>query len=156
MAGLLDVHGFIDPVIARRSDGLLIGGHQRLRANALRESPDQLVPCVFLEEMSDVQAKALNIALNNHEAQGEYDEHKLAGLLAEIQAEQLPAARFTGFDDERIEQLLGESAGEFPDPPEVDIPESFEVAIQCDSESHQKQLYDRLTREGLKCRLLML
>ncbi len=39
LAKLLDSHGFVDPVIARKEDNLLIGGHQRLKANELREKP---------------------------------------------------------------------------------------------------------------------
>ena len=73
LAKLLDSHGIVDPIIARRSDNLVIGGHQRLKANAMREKPDVEVPVVFLDGISDEQAKALNIALNNPKAQGEYD-----------------------------------------------------------------------------------
>jgi len=40
LAKLLDAHGCVDPLIARREDGLLIGGHQRLKANELRKTPD--------------------------------------------------------------------------------------------------------------------
>jgi hypothetical protein len=32
----------------------------------------------------------------------------------------------------------------------------FEVIVKCDDESAQKQMYERLTAEGLPCRLLTL
>ena len=36
------------------------------------------------------------------------------------------------------------------------IPERFEVIVKCDNESAQKKMYERLTAEGLTCRLLTL
>jgi len=108
LARLMDEHGFVDPVIARREDRLLIGGHQRLCANALRPKPDPLVPCIFLDGVSDHQAKALNIALNNPAAQGRYNDG-LADLLTELQAD-LPAdedlSALTGLPQAEIDRLL--------------------------------------------------
>jgi len=106
LAALLDEHGFVDPVIARKQDRLVIGGHQRLRANGLRERPDELVPVMFLEGIDDNQAKALNIALNNPAAQGEYDWPGLGHLLAGLDGStvELPAA--TGFDVREMDTIL--------------------------------------------------
>ncbi len=78
---LLDAYGFVQPVIARRKDRLLIDGHERLKANALRGRPDRLVPCVFLSALDDNQAAALHVALNNPAAQARFDSDKLARLL---------------------------------------------------------------------------
>lgn len=106
LASLMDIHGFVDPVIARRQDSLLIGGHQRLRANALRKNPDEFVPCVFLSDLDDSRAKALNIALNNPAAQGTFDENGLAELLRELDDNpDLP--EMTGFSPHEIEELTG-------------------------------------------------
>jgi len=41
-------------------------------------------------------------------------------------------------------------------PNEVSIPEAFQVVIECEDESQQRDVYERLTGEGLKCRLLTL
>ena len=70
LAQLMNSHGFVDPIIARKEDNVIIGGHQRLKANQLREQPDEKVPVIFLEGLSDAQTKALNISLNNPKAQG--------------------------------------------------------------------------------------
>lgn len=102
LATLLDVHGFVDPVIARREDKLIIGGHQRIKANALREYPAPVVPVVFLEDISDTRAKALNIALNNQEASGEFDMPKLADMLQQIDTGEFDVPSFTAFSDEDI------------------------------------------------------
>jgi hypothetical protein len=36
------------------------------------------------------------------------------------------------------------------------VPELFQIVIQCASEAQQRDLWDRLRREGLKLRLLVL
>ncbi len=102
LAKLLDSHGFVDPVIARREDNLLIGGHQRLKANEMRQKPDLTVPCVFLEGLSDAQAKALNISLNNTRAMGEFDLPKLTELLLEIDTGEIDVPALTAFSEEDI------------------------------------------------------
>lgn len=106
LADLLDAHGFIDPVIARREDKLLIGGHQRLKANVLRKKPDTEIPCVFLEGVSDAKAKALNIALNNNEAQGVFNPAQLANILVEITDCGFDVPEFTAFDEGEITAIL--------------------------------------------------
>ena len=103
---LLEAHGFVEPVVARREDALVIAGHQRLRANAMREVPDERVPVVFLEGLGDAQAKALNIAMNNPAAQGRYDTAMVGRLLEEIEQAGLDAAGLTGFDDEAARDLM--------------------------------------------------
>jgi len=107
LARLMDAHGFVDPVIARRSDSLILGGHQRLKANALRRTPDELVPVVFLDRISDDRAKALNVALNNPQAQGHYDLEALAALLAELDLAGLKVEELTGFEPEHVADLIG-------------------------------------------------
>lgn len=105
LARLLDEHGFVDPVLARRCDRLVIGGHQRLRANALRERPDERVPCIFLDDLTDAQAKALTIALNNPAAQGEFDADRLELLVADLAAAELDVSAVTGLDADELADL---------------------------------------------------
>jgi len=106
LARLLDEHGFVDPIIARREDRLVIAGHQRLRANALRKSPDSLVPVVFLDGIDDGRARALNVALNNPNAQGIFDETKLRQVLAGLADSDLDLPAVTAFDDDELQALL--------------------------------------------------
>ena len=106
LATLIDSHGWVDPIIARREDSLVIGGHQRLKANLIRETPDEKVPVVFLDGVSDEKAKALNIALNNNEAQGDYDYPMLADLLQEIDTGELDIPALTGFSEDDIGKLV--------------------------------------------------
>ncbi len=72
--------GVVDPVIVRRENGEVVGGHQRLEA-AKREGLAE-VPVVYLDGLSDQQAKLLNVALNK--ISGEWDMPKLGALLLEL------------------------------------------------------------------------
>ena len=91
--------GFIDPVIARRDDKLVIGGHQRLLA--ARKLGLKTVPVVFIE-VSEQKAKLLNVALNK--ISGEWDQELLAHLLADLG----DGADLTlsGFADDEVKKLL--------------------------------------------------
>ena len=61
--------GFVDPVIARREDKVVIGGHQRLLA--ARRLGLASVPVILLDLSGD-QARLLNLALNR--ISGSWDE----------------------------------------------------------------------------------
>ena len=69
--------GFVQPVLARREDGIVIGGHQRLVA--ARRLGLATVPVTYLD-LSAEQARLLNLALNK--ISGSWDEQLLARLLA--------------------------------------------------------------------------
>ena len=75
----LQEFGMVQPIVARRSDQLVIGGHQRLQA-AIAEGWSE-VPVIWWEG-SDKQARALNLALNK--ISGQWDEAKLATVLSEL------------------------------------------------------------------------
>lgn len=93
--------GMVDPILARRADGQVIGGHQRL---AVAERLGlQRVPVIYLD-ISEGKAKLLNIALNK--ISGEWDEEKLAALLRELDALPDLDLSLTGFDDEEIKACL--------------------------------------------------
>jgi len=65
--------GFIDPIIVRREDKTIIGGHQRLLA--ARRLGYETVP-VVLVDLTLEQARLLNIALNK--ISGSFDQELLA------------------------------------------------------------------------------
>jgi DNA modification methylase len=103
--------GLVEPLVVRRSDQLVIGGHQRLQAaKALGMAK---VPVVYVE-LSDAEAKSLNLALNR--ISGEWDLPKLGELLDELR--DLPDFDVTlsGFDDGEIDDLLSELEHQQPLP----------------------------------------
>ena len=102
--------GLVEPLIWNAESGHVVGGHLRLRI--LHELGVEEVP-VSVVHLSAEREKALNIMLNNHEAQGRYDRVKLADLLEELR--DLPEMDLTGFDASTLKLLRFEP---LPEPPE--------------------------------------
>ena len=128
LAKLLDSHGFVDPVIARRTDMLLLGGHQRIKANAMRDTPDTKVPAILLDDISDDQCKALNISLNNPKTQGVFDLPKLADLLMTITGDDFDLTAMTGFSEDELADLMEGKDGNVDDD---EVPAVQDKAITC-------------------------
>ncbi len=93
--------GFIEPIIVRREDHTIIGGHMRVQA--ARRLGRTEVPVIFVD-VSEAQARALNLALNR--IHGQWDEVLLARLLAELDADPDIDISLTGFADDEIQRLL--------------------------------------------------
>src|SRR6476646_10479925 len=87
----LQEFGLVEPLVWNELTGRIVGGHARLRI--LKELGYAEVP-VSVVRLDEAREKALNVVLNNHEAQGRYDAGKLADLLTE--SEGLPAFGLTG------------------------------------------------------------
>jgi ParB-like nuclease family protein len=98
--------GLVEPLIWNERSGRVVGGHTRLMI--LKKLGVKKVP-VSVVRLSQEREKALNIVLNNQEAQGRYDTEKLADLLEEL--EDLPELELTGFDQHTIDALRFEPAG---------------------------------------------
>ena len=92
--------GLVEPLIWNELTGRIVGGHARLRI--LQELGSTEVP-VSVVRLDERREKALNIVLNNQEAQGRYDPSKLADLLEELQ--ELPELEMTGFDESTLAAL---------------------------------------------------
>jgi DNA modification methylase len=93
--------GLIDPIIARREDGMVVGGHQRLVA--ARKTRLKVVPVVFLD-ISVERARLLNLALNK--ISGAFDDEMLARLLADLRTVDDLDLTLTGFDEGELDKLL--------------------------------------------------
>ena len=97
--------GLVEPLLWNQRTGFLIGGHQRLRIlNEL--SIDEITVSVL--DLPLDQEKALNIVLNNREAQGDWDLPQLTKVLTELAA--LPESQLsaTGFDPNHLKTLQSE------------------------------------------------
>ena len=105
LAASLREFGLVEPLVWNELTGYVVGGHARLRI--LRELGVAEVP-VSVVRLSPEREKALNIVLNNREAQGRFDAEKLAELLGEL--EPLPEFKLTGFDRTDLAALRYEPA----------------------------------------------
>lgn len=93
--------GLIDPIIARREDMTVIGGHQRLLA--ARRLGLKTVP-VVLADLTVEQARLLNLALNR--ISGDWDQELLARLVADLAPIEGIDLSLSGFDEGELSNLL--------------------------------------------------
>ena len=93
--------GLIDPIIARREDQVVIGGHQRLLA--ARKLGMKQVP-VVLVDLSEEKAHLLNLALNR--ISGSWDQELLARLLADLKAVPEVDLSLSGFSEDELQKHL--------------------------------------------------
>ncbi len=152
LRGVLAEVGYADALLARElADGSLqlVDGH--LRAET---TPDAVVPVLVLD-VSEEEADKILLTLDPLAALATVDEERLADLLST-----------TKFVSPQLEQLLDdlardaagadtafEAAGERP---EVNIPESYQVVVECGSEEDQQAVFSRMRGEGYRCRVLTL
>jgi hypothetical protein len=152
LRGILAEIGYADALLARQlPDGTLelIDGH--LRAET---TPEMEVPVLIVDLDDEETAKLLTL----HDplaAMAGADHDVLAGLLGQVETE-----------NEAVRALLDQmlTAPELPladptedgPPAEVDVPEAFQVVVECRDENEQQTVFERLSAEGLKCRLLTL
>ena len=94
-------YGFVQPVLARREDRRVIGGHQRL--TAARKLGYKTVPVIWLD-LSLEQSRLLNLALNK--ISGEWDEELLANLLADLKPIEDIDLSLSGFTEDELLKLL--------------------------------------------------
>lgn len=111
--------GFVEPLVVRDEDLLIVGGHQRVIALkhllsgkfnldgvAVRyELPNGEVPVMPVQGLSDQGAKMLNLALNR--VGGEWDYERLPALLSELSKEvTLTDLVVTGFTASEITDYI--------------------------------------------------
>lgn len=152
----LSEFGFVDPVIARRSDMLVVGGHQRLLV--AKELGFAHVPVIFLDNLDDQRAAALNIALNNRNMMGEWDHAKLTDILSDLDTHGFDAT-LTGFDETELAKLtsqpgpdtLGEGEGEGSGEG-TGLGGEWMLTVLCSTDKELKKLRARLEEEGYICK----
>jgi ParB-like chromosome segregation protein Spo0J len=109
LAASLREFGLVEPLVWNETTGHVVGGH--LRLTILKELGVRDVP-VSIVRLTAEREKALNVVLNNAEAQGRFDPGKLADLLTELS--ELPEFDLTGFEPGDLKALTLEPLGELP------------------------------------------
>jgi hypothetical protein len=147
LRGVLEQVGIAAALVAYPSERnagrlTLIDGH-------LRKQDFDLDWPVLVLDVTDEEADLLLATHDPLAALAEYDKPKLQALLEEVRAKS-PAVVGMLKD---LEKKAG-AAGEQKNKPIALPPERFEVVVECQNEQHQREVYDRLTGEGQKCRVL--
>lgn len=158
LRGVLAEIGYADALLVRElPDGSLqlIDGH--LRAET---TPDVEVPVLVLD-LDDRETAKLLALLDPLAGMADKDRDALADLLAEVETD-------NGAVQALLEQMLAAPDASLANASpaddehraaggaEVDVPELFQVVVECADESQQRQIYERMTGEGFKCRLLVM
>jgi ParB-like chromosome segregation protein Spo0J len=123
--------GLVEPLIWNERTGHVVGGHARLSILKAMGVPELPVSVVNL---SDAREKALNVILNNQEAQGRYDPGRLADLLDEL--EELPELELTGFTPGQLPPLRLEPLPDLS--PATGSDEGVTVTLQMTEEAFAK------------------
>lgn len=123
----IDEFGLVDPLIVRRENRMVVGGHQRLLA--ARRLGLHTVPVVFLDLDKD-RARLLNLALNK--IGGEFDTELLGRLLADLADASDLDLTLSGFGPGEIDSLLdGLGARSRRDRPEtIDLDAALRAAYK--------------------------
>ena len=154
LRGVLSEIGLADACLARElPDGslMLIDGH--LRAETLGDGD---VPVLILD-VNEAEADKILATLDPLAAMAESDAAKLDALLRNVD---------TG--SEALQQMMAATAsdaglyqdGVAADRSDADgaafnYEQQYGVTVMCRDESHQKEVYDNLTGEGMECRVVV-
>lgn len=117
LMGSIREFGFVEPVVVRPEDGLVVGGHQRMEAlrrlmlgegKTPAEIAATLVPVAVLPPgVSDAHTRALNVGLNRISGSWDYD--KLNVILSELRVD-LAALDFAGFSLPEVDDIAASLA----------------------------------------------
>ncbi len=127
LARSLHEFDLVQPFVWNRRTGHLVSGHQRLEILKARGVTE--VECVVVD-LALEREQALNVTLNNGEVASDWEPAKLVALLEELH--ELPDfdATLTGFDADRLNDLLlAPSADWHPVPPDEDDTEPALVTV---------------------------
>jgi DNA modification methylase len=111
-------YGFVQPVIARTEDHIVIAGHQRL--TVARRLGMSHVPVIWVD-LPSPRARALGLALNR--ISGDWDEQLLARLLGELSAIPEIDLATSGFAESDVAALLRQMESR----EKRDRPETFDL-----------------------------
>jgi len=143
----IEEFGYVEPIVWNIQTGNLVGGHQRYKI--LVDEQGAIEVEVSVVDLDETREKALNLALNK--ISGDWDEEKLAQVLADLHESELNIS-LSGFDDQEVTELLSEYLDIQVEEPVVD--DDFDVERALD-EIHEPDTKPgdiwRLGRHLLMC-----
>ncbi len=145
--------GYAGALLARELDDgslELIDGH--LRAET---TPDLKVPVLILD-ISSAEADKLLATYDPLGNLAGADAESLHRLLAETPIDNAALQRMLNEVAATANSLANEQQPTDQSPAEINVPKLFQIVVECQHEQQQQELFDRLTAEGYKCRVLTL
>jgi hypothetical protein len=151
LRGLLADVGYADALLTRElEDGtlMLIDGH--LRAET---TPDAVVPVLVLD-VDEEEAGKILLTLDPLAGLATTDDTQLQLLLSEIETTNESVQAF--MDDIARKYAAEPLPLGIADRPEIVVPQSYQVVVECHDEDDQQAIYERMRSEGYRCRVLTL
>jgi hypothetical protein len=151
LRGVLAEIGYADALVARElPDGslMLIDGH--LRAET---TPDAVVPVLVLD-VDESEADKILLTLDPLAGMATVSHDHLRELLDEVRTES--AALRELFASLGRDSAAADVEQQIAAAHEVSVPESYQVVVECRDESDQHDVFERMRREGYRCRVLTL
>jgi hypothetical protein len=147
LRGVLEQVGIAAALVAYHS--ARNGGQLTLIDGHLRKQDFDLDWPTLVLDVTDAEADLLLATHDPLAALAEYDKPRLQALLQEVRAKS-PAV--VGM----LKDLAKQAAAGHADKEKAPSlpPERFEVLVECRDEAHQREIFNRLTQEGEKCRVL--
>lgn len=149
IAASIQEFGFINPVIIDKSNGI-IAGHGRVMAAELLGIEE--VPCVIVEGLTEAQKKAYILADNQLALNASWDYEML-----KIEVERIQELDFDveviGFDDDIFNIFYPKDSEQSPVVEDEGF-DSFDVLVSFESEFEQKDFYEKIKSEGMKCKII--
>ena len=146
IAASIKEFGFTNPILIDDQE-TIIAGHGRLMAAKKLKLNE--VPTITLGGLTEAQKKAYVIADNKLALNAGWDADVLK-LEIESLAEMDFDLALLGFDDIELSKMFDDEEIELQ---QENYSEVFNVIVECDDESEQEKIFNRLDTEGYKCRV---
>lgn len=152
VANSIKEFGWQQPIVVDK-DGIVIVGHTRLKAAQMLDLEE--VPVHVASDLTDDQAKAYRLADNKTGELAIWDFPKLNIELEDIDWVDMNMEDFGfginsyfGDDDEsEVKEPAGDNGYTYN--------EQYGVTVICQSEAEQEKVYNKLTKEGYECRVVV-
>ena len=145
----IEKFGFKQPIVID-SNRVIISGHTRLEA-AKSLGMDE-VPCIVADDLTEAQAKALRLADNKVAEFSEWEMNLLGGELGELaEISDIDMGDF-GFDLTEFDNIGMDDEGDNAEKG-VNLSDTYQIIVECDSETEQQEFFEKLSGEGYRCRL---
>jgi ParB-like chromosome segregation protein Spo0J len=146
IASSIKEFGFTNPILIDEEGGI-IAGHGRLMAAKKLGLTE--VPTIALEGLTEAQKKAYVIADNKLALNAGWEIDLLKVELNALDELDFDLS-LLGFDDVELAKMFDNDE---PELNEQEYSEVFNVIVECENESQQEKIFNRLDSEGYKCRV---
>jgi ParB-like chromosome segregation protein Spo0J len=149
----LEEFGSVMPPVWNERTGNLVGGHQRIEQIDAIEGNTDYALTVAVVDLPEEREKALNVILNSPEVGGQFDDVLLKRVLLDVEGSlNFDLNDFIAKAEKSARKRVADAT-----PRKVrSIDATYEVVVECKDEDHQRRVFELVSSQGEKCRLLTL